>query len=87
MAATLDPKELVTLQELAVSNANELAALVAVLGRKVLLSKRKVVVRELFGAGVSVLPSTIQFWRLICRVWAHTIAYCCSQKDTDHRSS
>jgi hypothetical protein len=34
MAKSLDPKELVTLQELAVSNAYEIVALIAVLERK-----------------------------------------------------
>ena len=36
------PDELVTLQELAVSNANEIAALVAVLERKGILTQQEV---------------------------------------------
>jgi len=42
MAEALDPTELVTLQELAVSNAYEIAALVAVLERKGLLTQQEV---------------------------------------------
>jgi len=42
MAKPLDPKELVTLQELAVSNAYETAALAAVLERKGLLTQPEV---------------------------------------------
>jgi hypothetical protein len=42
MAKPLDPKELVTLQELAVSTAYEIAALVAVLERKGLLTQPEV---------------------------------------------
>ena len=42
MAEVLDPKELVTLQELAVSNTYEIAALVAVLERKGLLTAAEV---------------------------------------------
>ena len=42
MAKPLDPKELVTLQELAVSNAYEIAALVAVLEQKGLLKQAEV---------------------------------------------
>ena len=41
MAKPLDPKELVTLQELAVSNAYEIAAFVAVLERKGILTRRE----------------------------------------------
>jgi mannitol/fructose-specific phosphotransferase system IIA component (Ntr-type) len=42
MAEVLDPKELVTLQELAVSNTYEIAALVAVLERKGLVTPAEV---------------------------------------------
>jgi len=42
MAQPGDPSELVTLQELSVSNAYEIAALVAVLERKGLLTHREV---------------------------------------------
>jgi hypothetical protein len=42
MAEVLDPKELVTLQELGVSNTYEIAALVAVLERKGLLTAAEV---------------------------------------------
>ena len=42
MAKPLDPKELVTLQELAVSNAYETAALAVVLERKGLLTQQEV---------------------------------------------
>jgi hypothetical protein len=42
MAKPLDPKELVTLQELAVSNAYETAALAVVLERKGLLTQPEV---------------------------------------------
>ena len=42
MAQPGDPSELVTLQELAVSNAYEIAALVAVLERKGILTHREV---------------------------------------------
>lgn len=42
MAKPLDPKELVTLQELAVSNAYEIAALVTVLERKGILTQQEV---------------------------------------------
>lgn len=42
MAKPLDPKELVTLQELAVSNSHEIAALAAVLERKGLLTQPEV---------------------------------------------
>jgi hypothetical protein len=42
MAKKLDPKELVTLQELAVSNAYEIAAVVAVLERKGVLTQHEV---------------------------------------------
>ena len=42
MAKPLDPKELVTLQELAISNAYEIAALVAVLERKGLVTPTEV---------------------------------------------
>jgi len=42
MAEVLDPKELVTLQELAVSNTYEIAALVAVLERKGLVTAPEV---------------------------------------------
>jgi len=42
MAKPLDLKELVTLQELAISNAYELAALVAILERKGLLTQQEV---------------------------------------------
>lgn len=42
MAEALDPKELITLQELAVSNAYEIAALVAILERKGLLTQQEV---------------------------------------------
>ena len=43
MAEVLDPKELVTLQELAVSNAFEIAALVSVLERKGVITRAEVV--------------------------------------------
>ena len=42
MAQQGKPDELVTLQELAVSNAYEIAALVAVLERKSILTKQRV---------------------------------------------
>jgi hypothetical protein len=42
MSERLDPNELVTLQELVVSNAYEIAALVAVLERKGLLTQQEV---------------------------------------------
>lgn len=42
MAKQGDPKEIATLQELAVSNAYELAALVAVLERKGLLTQQEI---------------------------------------------
>jgi len=42
MAKPLDPKELITLQELAISNAYEIAALVAVLERKGLVTPAEV---------------------------------------------
>lgn len=42
MAEVMDPKELVTLQELAVSNAYEIAALVAILERKGVLTQQEV---------------------------------------------
>ena len=42
MAEVLDPKELVTLQELALSNTYEIAALVAVLERKGLVAAAEV---------------------------------------------
>ena len=42
MAKPLEPKELVTFQELAVSNAYEVAALVAILERKGLLTQQEV---------------------------------------------
>ena len=42
MAQHEDPKELVTLQELAVSNSYEIAALVAVLERKELITSTEV---------------------------------------------
>jgi hypothetical protein len=42
MAKRFDPKELVTLQKLAVSNACEIAALVAVLEQKSLLTQQGV---------------------------------------------
>ena len=42
MAQHEDPKELVTLQELAVSNSYEIAALVAVLERKGLITSTEV---------------------------------------------
>ena len=42
MAQHEDPKELVTLQELAVSNSYEIAALVAVLERKELITSIEV---------------------------------------------
>lgn len=42
MAKPLDPKELVTIQELAVSNSYEIAALVAVLERKGLITQAEV---------------------------------------------
>jgi len=41
MTERLDPKELVTLQELAVSNAYEIAALVKVLERKGILTRQE----------------------------------------------
>ncbi len=43
MAEKLDPKELVTLQDLAVSSAYEVAALVAVLQRKGILTEQEVI--------------------------------------------
>lgn len=43
MAEVLDPKELVTLQELAVSNAFEIATLVSVLDRKGVITRVEVV--------------------------------------------
>ena len=43
MAEVLDPKDLVTLQELAVSNAFEIAALVSVLERKGVITRAEVV--------------------------------------------
>ena len=42
MAKALDPKELVTLQELGVSNAYEIAALVAFLERMGILTQQEV---------------------------------------------
>lgn len=42
MAKPLDPKELVTLQELTVSNAYEIAALLGVLERKGILTQAEV---------------------------------------------
>ena len=50
MAQHGKPDELVTLQELAVSNAYEIAALVAVLERKGLLTQQEVL-EEIGGAG------------------------------------
>ena len=49
MAEQLDPKELVTIEDLAVSNMWEVAALVAVLERKGILKRKKLydVVQEL----------------------------------------
>jgi hypothetical protein len=42
MAEPIDPKQLVSLEELAVSNAYEIAALVAVLERKGVLTQQEV---------------------------------------------
>lgn len=43
MADKLDPKETVTIEELTISNSYEIAALVAVLERKGLLTKEEVI--------------------------------------------
>lgn len=43
MADKLDPKETITIEELAISNSYEIAALVAVLERKGLLTREEVI--------------------------------------------